>query len=690
MPFIWYFYIDKSNMPNIDVFLNGAPSVGQIYDTDGKVVIQLAKEYRKIVPFEKIPPHIRSAILAAEDTRFFNYWLNHGIDYIAIARAIIVNGAHTILTSITEKRSFDFVAAEGASTITQQTVRLYFLQGITKKENNNQLIFNNFANRMLAKLFEVKEVNKISRKIIEIKYAIWLEAEMTKIYGSRAEAKKQIFIRFTPYLGNGRYGFETASEYYFGKHIWELTPNETEKAALLAGMIKNPALYTPKPNQTKERSRIQLVRRNKILARMAEDNYLNKKTSDGMMKKPVEITVRNEPKTIAPSVVNDILKEVRANGFEGEDIFHGDIQIKSTVNLEIQKIVNEALEKGLEAYEKRHPDQKGLVQGSVVVLKNSDAAILAMAGGRQFYQGQRYKYSDLNRVKRVRQAGSAFKPFVYLTAFMNGWKPSDIISDYPISVSMGYGRRRHYIQNYDGNYIGPAPLEVMLYRSRNAPTVSLTLMLGDGKKSGMEKIAETVKLLGINSELHHDTDHRGKVVYYVTSALGASEVNVLELANAYRAMASGLSAEPYMIREITDRDGNILFERKDAMKPLSINKNALRMLQSSLRKVVTHPGGTAYSLTVQKFPVPVMGKTGTTNDFRNALFAGSTYGSSGITVVTRIDFDDNSQLAPRETGALAALPVFKEIVQKIYKSDLAGPMPQFPEDIEQSISISVP
>ena len=113
-----------------------------------------------------------------------------------------------------------------------------------------------------------------------------------------------------------------------------------------------------------------------------------------MVEKPVEILARNEPKTIAPSVVNDVLKEIRANGFESEDIFQGNIQINSTVNLRIQQIVNAALQKGLEAYEKRHPDQKGLVQGSVVVLRNSDAAILAMTGGRQFFRNEKYKYSD--------------------------------------------------------------------------------------------------------------------------------------------------------------------------------------------------------------------------------------------------------------------------------------------------------
>lgn len=688
-PLTWYLYVDRSHMPNIDTFIDSASTVGQVYDTNGQVVIQLATEYRRIVPFEKIPSHVRNAILAAEDTRFFNPWLNHGVDFIAITRAFIVNGAYTAISSY-KKRGFDFVSAEGASTITQQTVRLYFLSNITKQENNNRLIFNNLATRMLSKVFEVQEVNKIMRKIIEWKYSIWLESEMTRIYGSRAEAKRQIFMRFTPYLGNGRYGFDTASEYYFGKHVWELTFEETEKAALLAGIIKNPGLYTPRSNPKPERAKIQLGRRNAILNRMAESNifskgYISTQSRDIFKERPIKILARNEPKTIAPSVVNDVLKEVRADGFESEDIFQGSIQITSTVDLRIQKIVNEALEGGLQEYEKRHPapDQKGLIQGSVVILRNNDAAILAMTGGREFFKGQRYKYSDLNRVKRARQAGSAFKPFVYYTAFLEGRTPDDLVLDAPFAISKGYSRGMHPIHNYDGKYLGKISYKEALKRSRNIPAVKVALLLGDGKESGMEKIEKVIKVLGIQSPLHSDIDHKNKRIVYITSALGASEVNVLELANAYRALASGLNAEPYMVKEITDRDGNLLFIKNKNSMLLPFDLKAVEMLQFCLRKVVTEPGGTAYSLTAQKFPVPVMGKTGTTNDFRNALFAGSTYGPDGITVVVRVDFDDNRQLASKETGALAALPIFKEIVQKIYEQGLVGPIPQFPAYLEQ-------
>lgn len=681
----WYLYWDRTDMPDINGFLKGAPTTGQIYDTNGEIVIELAREYRQIVPFEKYPPHVVNAILAAEDARFFNYWLNHGVDYIAILRAFSMNLGYTIITSI-PKGKFDLVLAEGASTITQQSVRLYFLSEIMRKENNSQLIHDNLFTRTLAKVVEIKEVNKFSRKIVEMKYAIWLEDEMAAIYGSREKAKKRIFELFTPYLSNGRYGFEAASQYYFGKRIWELEYEETEKIALLAGMIKNPALFTPKSAENLDDNKIQLERRNKILDRMAYDGYISKQDAERFKEQPIKIIIRsNDIKTIAPTVVDDVLREIKAKGFTSEDFIKGNIQIKSTADLRIQKIVNESLEKGLKAYESRHPEHAGLIQGSVVVLRNNDAAILAMAGGREFYQGNRYKYSDLNRARRARQAGSAFKPFVYLTAFMNGWTPERTILDVPTRIPMGHNRGYHPVHNYDGKFLGNISLCQALYRSRNAPTIRLVLYhLGAGsfENSGMRKVIDTARLLGIESPFHSDTDHFNRTVYYPTSALGASEVTVLELANAYRAIASGLSAKPYIIKEIFSRRGDSIFIKENVENSLSVDPEALEMIQSCLRKVVTQPGGTAYSLTVQKFPVSVIGKTGTTNDFRNALFAGSTYGSDGITAVVRIDFDNNRQLAPKETGAMAALPIFKDIIQRIYEQNLAGPAPEFPKRIE--------
>ena len=172
---------------------------------------------------------------------------------------------------------------------------------------------------------------------------------------------------------------------------------------------------------------------------------------------------------------------------------------------------------------------------------------------------------------------------------------------------------------------------------------------------------------------------------YPTTALGASEVNLLELANAYRAMASGIGGQPYVIREIVRDSGDVVAEPERARPRVGAGDSALFLIQEGLRGVVRMPTGTAHALDSRTFPIAVMGKTGTTNEFRDALFVGSTYGPDGLTVAVRIGFDDNRSLGPSETGGRVALPVFREIMLSVYREKLAGPVPVFPARMEQSI-----
>jgi penicillin-binding protein 1A len=164
-------------------------------------------------------------------------------------------------------------------------------------------------------------------------------------------------------------------------------------------------------------------------------------------------------------------------------------------------------------------------------------------------------------------------------------------------------------------------------------------------------------------------------------------VSLLELANAYRTMASGIFAEPHVIQRILRESGRVSLDNEDVWPHTNVNDNALMLIQEGLRGVVRMPTGTAHALNSHGFPVAVMGKTGTTNNFRDAIFVGSTYGPEGITVAVRIGFDDNSSLGQKETGGRIALPVFREIMLKVYGEKLAGPVPEFPVEMEQRISV---
>jgi penicillin-binding protein 1A len=190
---------------------------------------------------------------------------------------------------------------------------------------------------------------------------------------------------------------------------------------------------------------------------------------------------------------------------------------------------------------------------------------------------------------------------------------------------------------------------------------------------GIDRVIATARELGIRSPVRR----------YLSTALGASEVRLLELAGAYRAMASGIAAEPHVVVQVTDAFGGSLYRVAEPAGQL--DSDGLWQIQEGLRGVVRLPGGTANALDRSDFPIPVMGKTGTTNDFRDALFVGSTYGPDGITVAVWIGFDDNRTLGARETGGRAALPIFREIMLRVYRDQLVGPVPSFPWQIEHGI-----
>jgi penicillin-binding protein 1A len=523
--------------------------------------------------------------------------------------------------------------------------------------------------RLLSAALGVSATNKLLRKLEEVRLALWLETEMRRRYGSPERAKREIFARYASfvYLGSGRYGFAAGSEYYFGKPLSSYGPEDAGTAAALAGIMKSPRDYAPVPGNPRP-----LRRRNQILALMARNGYIPEDLAKRGQAEPIRVAARSPVKTQAPAAIEHVFDELRRYGggrFGAEDLVQGRISVRSTVDGRVQTIVNEALETGLALYERRHPEARGLIQGSVVVLKNADAAILAEAGGRQVYQDRSTRYSDYNRVTGSRrQPGSAFKPLLYLAAFRQGLDLDTTVPDEPIGVPLGTNGGVKFIANYDNRFKGPIPVRQALAESRNAAAVWLA------REIGVDKVIRTARELGIRTPLQP----------YVSTALGASEVVLLELASAYRAIASGVLAEPHVIERVHDASGRILYEAPRRTR--EIGSAGLRMIQEGLRGVIRLPGGTAHALGGRDFPIPVMGKTGTTSDFRDALFVGSTYGPTGITVAVRIGFDDNRVLGDKEGGGRASLPIFREIMLRVYRDELVGPVPEFPPAIEAGIA----
>jgi penicillin-binding protein 1A len=665
-------YFDRSRLPDLAPFIRfQPPTTGVVRDAQGKALIELAREYRRVVTYDEVPPILRQAILAAEDKNFFSH---SGVDYSALPRVVRKTVARSLGEWWNGAAGLRLLLPQGGSTITQQLVRGYFLQDLTSRPDGDPLFRAGIGPpRLLSLALGASATNKLLRKLEEVRLTLWLEQEMRRHYGSREQAKREIFARYASfiYLGGGRYGFAAGSEYYFGKPLWSYTEDDAGKAALLAAISKSPRDYAPVPGDPRP-----LRRRDQILALMARNGDISEAVAKRGQAEPVRLAARRALKTDAPAAIDNVFDELNALGggrFGVEDLFQGRISVDSTVDARVQIIVNEALESGLALYDKRHPREKGLIQGSVVVLRNRDAGILAEAGGRPVYRDRHARYSDYNRVTgSLRQPGSAMKPFVYLAAFRQGLDLHTTVADEPIEVPLGARGGTKWIANYDHEFKGAIPMRRALAESRNAVAVWIA---GD---IGIDKVIRTARELGIRTPLQP----------YISTALGSSEVRLLELAGAYRALASGILAEPHVVERVSDTSGQVLYEAPRVapdIHSIGLTSAQLALIQEGLRGVIRLPEGTAHALDSRVFPIPVMGKTGTTSAFRDALFVGSTYGERGITVAVRIGFDDNHALGDKETGARAALPVFREIMLRIYQGKLAGAVPQFPREIEDGI-----
>jgi membrane peptidoglycan carboxypeptidase len=636
------------------------PTIGRVQDARGEALAELAVEYRRPVGESEVPPILGAALLAAEDKHFFDH---AGVDLTALPR--IVEKA-----AVASWRARRLSLPQGGSTLTMQLVRIVFLHEWTAAENGPKLIRDTWMDRLGGAVIGVPAMNKLHRKLEEVRLALWLERELLDRLGSRKLVKEEILRRYAAYvyLGDGRYGFAAAAEHYLGRPLSRLDLQDTAAAALLAGIPKWPGRYAPsEANLASCRER-----RNHVLGLMAQRGYLTQEERLRYAAQPVALPSTTDDVLVSgpSSAVHGVLEAMKDAGdarVNAMALFEGRIQVWSTIDRRIQQRLIHALEDGLKAYEARHPGSRGVVQGSAVVLANADARILAMAGGRQVFKDKAARRSDLNRVTESRrQPGSAMKPLAYLAAFRHGAGLDTEILDAPIAIPTGSDRPPKWITNYDGTFRGSIPLRLALAESRNAATIRLVTAVGIGE------VVRTAHDLGIRSPLQP----------YVTTGLGASEVTLLELANAYRAMASGVNATPWILERAVTSEGLELYRHVDpTLRP--IHDPALRLVQEALRGAVRLPGATAHSLA--SLPVAVMGKTGTTTGFRDALFVGSTFGESGVTVAVRLGFDDNRSLGPGETGGRAALPVFRSLVESVYREGLVGPAPAFPPAVERGI-----
>ncbi len=463
--------------------------------------------------------------------------------------------------------------------------------------------------QQLAKNLFLTQERTLWRKMQEVVLALWLEHKFSK-----AEILELYLNRV--YFGSGAYGVEAAAQRYFGKSARQVRIAE---AAMLAGLVRSPSRLAPSRNPNGAERRAQAV-----LMAMTQAGFISESTAHAALAQPAHAV-----KPYGAGSINYVADWI----MDELDDLVGRVEHDLVVETSIDPALQDAAEKALVEELAGKGQKLDLSQGAIVVM-TPDGAVRALVGGKN------YAESQYNRaVAAKRQPGSAFKPFVYLTALERGLTPDTVREDKPITVK-GWKP-----ENYSRNYQGPVTLTQALSRSLNTVSVRLTLEFGP------VAVARTAHRLGIASKLEPNA----------SLALGTSEVSLLELVSAYAPFANGGDAvDTHVVQRVRTREGKVLFARTPQKLGRIIDARYVGMMNAMLRETLT--SGTAEKAQLPGWPAA--GKTGTSQDFRDAWFIG--YTSRLVTGVWL--GNDNSSPSRKATGG--GLPV--EIWSRVMRAGHQG------------------
>ncbi len=572
------------------------PSRSTVYDMDGKWYSRLQGENRVVVPLAKVSRNFIQALLAREDARFYQH---RGIDPIGILRAILRN----VLSGS---------AIQGASTITQQLARNSYPDQISGEHKNAH------------------------RKLLEAFVALRIEQHYTK-----DEILENYVNRI--YFGAGDLrGIESASMAYFGKHASDVTLGE---GALLAGIIRGPGFYSP----TKHLKRA-LDARDAVLDRMVKLGQITEQQAGAAKLANLEISKKHglaAQQNYALAAIQKDLHELLTE----DQLADGGLKIYTTLDPALQAAAEKAVDAELRKVESQsgynHPKRADYsqkdkderktpyLQGAAVVIDNRSGGIRAMVGGRDFVE------SDWNRaVTAQRQVGSTFKPFVYATAIRKGMLPGMLIDDGPIARGEVREAPSWSPGNSDGTFKGIQHAEEGLIQSRNTMSVRV------GEFAGLDEVAKTAASVGIP-----DLPKRPAVF------LGAFDANLEQITSAYSVFANnGTRRQNYLIERIDDAAGDVLYRAAHVQTP-AVDSGVSWLVTGILSKVMER--GTAAKARSLGWTRPAAGKTGTTNDYKDAWFVGYT---TSLTCGVWVGLDQPETIMSKGYGAALALPIWVDVM----------------------------
>jgi len=461
--------------------------------------------------------------------------------------------------------------------------------------------------QQLAKNLFLSPDRTLERKVQEVMLALWLEHKYTK------DQILEMYLNRV-YLGSGAYGVDAASRRYFNKPAKDVNLME---AATLAGLLKAPSRLSPARDPEAAATRARLV-----LGAMREE---------GMIDDRQVAIAESEPPTRAPSYwqgsenyfADRVVAEIPA--LIGET--KSDITVETTVDLNLQRVGEEAIKDQISTNGKK----MNVSQGALVSIDGT-GAVRALVGGYDYAASQFDRVTDARR-----QPASSFKPFVYLTALEQGRTPDSVRNDAPVRIG------KWTPSNDNGKYMGEVTLATALSHSLNSVSAQLVMEVGP------QTVIDTAHRLGVQSKLEPNA----------SLALGTSEVSLLELTDAYVPFANGGYRAPvYFITKITDADGKVLYQRQDGIGPRVIDERNVGMMNAMLRKTVED--GTAKRAA---FGWPAAGKTGTSQNFRDAWFVGYT---SNLTTGVWFGNDDGKGMK-RVFGSTLPVAAWKSFMQQAHK-----------------------
>lgn len=577
--------ISLRNLPDVRVLRNYTPSeTSYIYDIKGRLLTRLHDEAnRQVVSLEEISPELKRAVLAIEDSHFYQH---QGINPNSIGRAFWVNWQNQAVL-------------EGGSTITMQLVKNLFLS----------------------------RDRTVSRKLAEAILALRIEQIFPK------EEILEMYLN-TIYWGHNNYGVETAAQSYFQKSASELNLAES---AMMAGLIQAPEKYSPFVNyqQTKRRQAL-------VLGRMQELGWITPQQAEAAFQEPLLVGKPTAwQQSRLPFVTEAVVAEL--NERLGRDVvLQGGLRVQATVDYYFQERAKAVVR---QAHEKLRGWGLRADQIAIVAVDPRTHYVKAVVGSVD------YQESQFNRALHARrQPGSAFKPFVYYTAFASGkYTPESVINDTPIRYREGSGF--YEPKNYGGSFAGPMSLRKALMTSRNIPAVKL------GQEVGLDKVIAVCRALGINSPLQPVR----------SLPLGSLGVTPLEMANAYATFASnGWYSEPTVVVRVSDSQGNILLNNIPQPK-LILDQWAVASVNSVLQGVIQQGTGTAAQIGR-----PAAGKTGTTTSERDVWFVGYV---PQLAAAVWVGNDDYRPLGTGVTGGGFAAPVWRDFMLEAIKGEEALSFP---------------